>query len=158
MQAFGGDVTCRSIVGEFTEFVLHFPEVPQSTWVAYEQSIFDHKRLYFKDKRILVVDDDETLRIMTQNILSKLGAYSDEAEHGQMALQQLTQASYDAIVMDLNMPVLDGYGAAEKIRAGAVPGYDQIPIVAYTTDNAYVAQVKTKKQASTILPIRHVDI
>lgn len=145
MQAFGGDVTCRSIVGEFTEFVLHFPEVPQSTWVAYEQSIFDHKRLYFKDKRILVVDDDETLRIMTQNILSKLGAYSDEAEHGQMALQQLTQASYDAIVMDLNMPVLDGYGAAEKIRAGAVPGYDQIPIVAYTTDNAYVAQVKTKK-------------
>lgn len=145
IQAFGGDVTCSSTVGEFTEFVLRFPEVEQSTRAAYEQGILDQMRFYFKDKRILVVDDDETLRIMTQSILSKLGAHSDEAEHGQMALWQLTQAPYDAIVMDLSMPVLDGYAAAEKIRAGAVPGYEQIPIVAYTTDNTYMAQVKTKK-------------
>ena len=145
MLAFCGDITCRSTVGQFTEFVLRFPEVQQSTWVAYEQSLLGQMRPYFKDKRILVVDDDETLRMMTQSTLSNLGAHSDEAEHGQLALWQLTQAMYDAVVMDLSMPVLDGYAAAEKIRAGAVPGYEKIPIIAYTTDNAYMAQVKAKK-------------
>ena len=145
MQAFDGDVTCRSTMGEFTEFILHFPEVAKSTWAAYEQGFLAQVRPYFRDKRILVVDDDDALRMMTQSILGNLGAHSDEAEQGQMALWQLTQAVYDVIVMDLNMPVLDGYAAAEKIRAGAVPGYEQIPIIAYTTDGAYVAQTKTKK-------------
>lgn len=145
MQAFGGDITCHSVPGEFTEFTLRFPEVSQSTWLAYENNAIKQARSHFKNKRILVVDDDESLRIMTQSTLNDLGAHIDQAEDGQVALQKLANNHYDLIVMDLNMPVLDGYAAAEKIRAGAVPGHEQIPIIAYTTESAYMAQVKTQK-------------
>lgn len=145
MQAFGGDISCHSVIGEFTEFTLRFPEVTQDTWATYQQSIIARVRPLFKGKRILVVDDDETLRMDTQTILSNLGIQTDEAENGQVALHKLAQTSYDLIIMDLNMPMLDGYAATEKIRAGEVPGYKTIPIIAYTTESAYMAQVKTQK-------------
>lgn len=145
MQTFGGDIICRSVLDEYTEFTLRFPEVTQSTWAAYEKSVIDKARPIFKDKNILIVDDDESLRLMTQAVLSYLGAFIEQAADGQVALQKLAQAPYDLIVMDLNMPVLDGYATAEKIRAGVVPGYEHIPIVAYTTESAYMTQVKTQK-------------
>ncbi len=145
MQAFGGDITCRSALNKYTEFTLHFPEVTQSAWISYEKNIIERARQCFQNKRILVVDDDEALRTITQSTLSDLGAQIDQAENGQIALQQLRQAHYDLILMDLNMPVLDGYGATEKIRAGAIPGYEKIPIIAYTTESAYIAKVKTQK-------------
>lgn len=145
MQAFGGDITCRSVLHEYTEFILRFPEVIHSAWVTYEKNVTERACQYFQNKRILVVDDDEALRIITQSTLSNLGAQIGQAENGEIALQQLGQAHYDLILMDLNMPVLDGYGAAEKIRAGAIPGYEKIPIIAYTTESAYMAKVKTHK-------------
>ena len=67
------------------------------------------------------------------------------AGNGTQAIAKLRQQHYDLIVMDLNMPPLDGYAAAEKIRHGAAPGQQDIPIVAYTSESAYMAHVKTQK-------------
>lgn len=145
MQAFGGDIRCQSMLGEYTEFVLDFPEVSAEIWQQYQSNIIERIRPLLFGKRILVVDDDEAMRFTTQTILNELDICVDQAENGQIALEKLAQTSYDLIVLDLNMPVLDGYATAEKVRSGTVIGHEQIPIVAYTTEVAYMAQVKTQK-------------
>lgn len=145
MQSFGGDIRCHSVVGEYTEFILDFPEVSAQTWQHYQNSVIARIRPLLVGKRVLVVDDDETIRSATQVILGDFGIQVDQAENGRTALSQLARFHYDLIILDLNMPVLDGYATAEKIRAGTISGYAQIPIVAYTTEVAYMAQVKTQK-------------
>lgn len=145
MLAFGGDIYCQSMVGQYTEFTLHFPEIPQATWDAYQQSIMQQAQPVFNNKHILVVDDDEILRLITQDTLLKLGARVEQAENGQIALDKIAHAHYDLIIMDLNMPVLDGYATTERIRTMQGNSNQHIPIVAYTTESAYMAHIKTEK-------------
>lgn len=145
MQAFGGDIRCRSVVGEYTEFILSFPEVSAQTWQDYQNTMITRIRPLLVGKRVLVVDDDETIRSATQASLGEFEVQVDQAQNGRMALAQLACSHYDLVILDLNMPVLDGYATAEKIRAGAIAGYAQIPIIAYTTEVAYMAQIKTQK-------------
>lgn len=145
MRAFGGDIACISTLGEYTEFTLSFPDVSPLELKAYQQSIVQRAEVVLKDKRILVVDDNAIQRKIMQHILNTLGCCIDEAENGQLALEQLKRAQYDLIVMDLNMPVLDGYAAAASIRAGVAPEQKNIPIVAYSSESAHMAQVKTQK-------------
>jgi two-component system CAI-1 autoinducer sensor kinase/phosphatase CqsS len=148
MRAFGGDIVCVSNLGEsteYTEFTLSFPDVSPLELKAYQQSIVQRAEATLKDKRILVVDDNAIQRKIMQHILNTLGCNIDEAENGQLALEQLKRAQYDLIVMDLNMPVLDGYAAAARIRAGVVPDQKNIPIVAYSSESAHMAQVKIQK-------------
>jgi CheY-like chemotaxis protein len=145
MRAFGGDIRCASTLGEYTEFTLHFPEVSQAELKLYQQSVAQSAEASLKDKHILVVDDNAIQRQITQRILNALGCHIDEAANGQLALEQLNRAQYDLIVMDLNMPLLDGYAAAASIRAGVVLGQKDIPIVAYSSESAHMAQVKARK-------------
>jgi two-component system CAI-1 autoinducer sensor kinase/phosphatase CqsS len=145
MHAFGGDISCRSQVGEYTEFILHFPEVTQETWDAYQAAIIHKAYTVFAGQRILIVDNDEIVRLLTHEILSKLGAHIEQAENGQIALQKCADTTYDLIILDINMPVLDGYTTAEHIRAAKGNPNQHVPIVAYTTESAHMAQIKTQK-------------
>lgn len=145
MHAFGGDIACVSSFGEYTEFTLSFPDIPQAELDAYQQNVLQRAQAILKGKRILVVDDNAIQRKIALHILDQLGCRSDDAENGQLALEKLGQAQYDLIVMDLNMPVLDGYATAASIRAGVVPTQKNIPIVAYSTESVYMVQVKTRK-------------
>lgn len=145
MLALGGDIACESIVGEYTQFTLSFPEVSQAEIDLQRKNIMQWAHSLFKGKRILVVDDDRSLRATTIHMLSNLDAHIDEAEDGRFALEKFKYADYDLIVLDLNMPRLDGYGFAEKIRGGVVASCQSIPIVAYSSEPASVAQAKTKK-------------
>lgn len=145
MQAFGGSIACDSVLGQYTEFTLQFPPLAPEAIDAYEQQVLHSAQAALHGKRILVVDDQDTMRKSTRAMLQGLDAQLDEAENGQLAIEKLRHAPYDLIVMDLNMPPLDGYAAAEAIRQGAVPSQKNIPILAYTAESAYVAHVKTQK-------------
>jgi two-component system CAI-1 autoinducer sensor kinase/phosphatase CqsS len=145
MQLFGGDILCDSVLGEYTEFCLRFLPITQAEFAQHEREVLNHAAPLFVGKRILVVDDQAVLRKSTMFMLNGLGAEHDEAEDGAQAIDKLRQRSYDLIVMDLNMPVLDGYAAAEQIRQGAVPAQKDVAIVAYTSEPAYMAHVKTEK-------------
>lgn len=145
MRAFGGEISCDSALGEYTAFRLQFPPVSQTEIEGYEANFLEQASSVFQGKHILLVDDHATLRKSTRHMLQPLGCNIEEAEDGQQALAKLKQRAYDLIIMDLNMPVLDGYATAEKIRAGAVPGAQFVPIVAYSSESAYMAQVKTQK-------------
>ena len=97
-----------------------------------------------RGKHILVVDDIEVNRIILVKILSSLGAVCDTAGDGQEAVEKF-QASqpgdYDLILMDVQMPVMDGYSATRAIRAGEPPEAKTVPIIAMTA-NAFVDDVR----------------
>ena len=145
MLAFDGQISCDSVLGQYTEFILQFAPLSAEELNAYKQTVLEQARAVLTGKRLLVVDDDDRLRSSTKQLLSVLNIDVDEAGNGQLALQALQKTHYDLILMDINMPVLDGYTATEQIRAGVVPACQSIPILAYTSELPYMAEVKTQK-------------
>ncbi|MES2975264.1 MAG: response regulator [Pseudomonadota bacterium] len=145
MRAFGGQIGCESVLGEFTQFTMRFPPISQADGEAHRLAVLGAAQAAFRGKRLLVVDDDPTLRLTTRHKLQPLGAAIDEAPDGQRAMELLARQRYDLVVLDLNMPVLDGYAVAERIRQGLVPANRDVCIVAYTSELAHVASVKTYK-------------
>ena len=77
---------------------------------------------------ILVVDDGDTNRKLIQLVLRRAGAELTAAENGQQALDLAQQQSFDLILMDMQMPVLDGYTASRRLRELGVG----VPIIALT--------------------------
>jgi CheY-like chemotaxis protein len=87
--------------------------------------------------RVLVVEDNPVNRLIAVEMLRSLGLDAFEAEDGEQALAMLEKYHVDLVLMDLNMPVLDGFGAAQRIReAEAQRNLPRLPIVALTA-NAY---------------------
>jgi signal transduction histidine kinase len=86
-------------------------------------------------KRILVVDDAEINREILLALLADTGATLDPAESGAQAVELFAQRDYDLVLMDLHMPVMDGFTAAEHIRACAAPRAGTAPIVLVSADD-----------------------
>ncbi len=84
-----------------------------------------------KAKRILIVEDNTVNQMVAQNLLKNFGYHADVAANGQEALQALEIIPYDLILMDCQMPEMDGYEATRQIRAGNGQSA-QIPIIALT--------------------------
>lgn len=145
MKSFGGDIHCESKIGAYTEFVLRFPIIDEAEFKAHETALMESAKPILDQKRILVVDDEAFLRQASCDVLRRLGADIDEAENGKAALEKLHAEHFDLVLMDLNMPVLDGYSATERIRSSGDVRYQDIPIIACTTESAYMATVKTQK-------------
>ena len=145
MRAFGGDIACESVQGKYTQFTMRLPPVNAQEALAHSSAALQEARDIFRGKRLLVVDDDAALRTTTRHKLRMLEAQIDEAANGRRALEMLARQKYDLVVLDLNMPVLDGYALAERIRDGEVPVNRDICIVAYTSEPAHLASVKTQK-------------
>jgi signal transduction histidine kinase len=83
--------------------------------------------------RILIVDDNRTNRIVGMKTLQALGAEADTADGGQSAIDVMTAVPYDLVLMDINMPGMDGMEATRRVRqlGGALA---QTPIIALTAD------------------------
>lgn len=69
-------------------------------------------------KKVLIVDDSLTVRLYHRQILEKSGYSCDEAENGMEALEKAQLNSYDIYLVDINMPVLDGYSFVKRLREG----------------------------------------
>ncbi len=80
--------------------------------------------------RILVVEDDEMNRKMVSDFLSSNGYIVDLAKNGKKALTMINDTMYSAVLMDCQMPIMDGYTATREIRK--LPGHEHLPIIALT--------------------------
>ncbi len=83
--------------------------------------------------RLLLAEDNRTNQFVGRRLLEKLGHSVDVANDGAEALAMLACERYDAVLMDCQMPGIDGYMATRQIRDGQVPGLDRrVPIIALT--------------------------
>ncbi|MBM4116262.1 response regulator [bacterium] len=83
--------------------------------------------------RILLAEDNPVNQKVALSMLARLGLRADLAENGQVALQRLAEQDYDLVLMDMQMPLLDGLGATQRIRA-ELPASRQPRIVAVTAN------------------------
>ena len=81
---------------------------------------------------ILLVEDNEINQQVASEILEQAGFYVDIANHGQEALDMLAERDYDCLLMDVQMPVMDGFTATTKIREQAK--YAELPVLAMTAN------------------------
>ncbi|MDE7262310.1 MAG: response regulator [Oscillospiraceae bacterium] len=97
-----------------------------------------------RGRHILVVDDIEVNRIILVKILKSMGAVCETAVNGREAVEKFEAASpgeYDLILMDVQMPLMNGYEATRAIRSSGHPQAKEIPIIAMTA-NAFVDDVR----------------
>ena len=85
------------------------------------------------------------MRRSTLGKLSAMGCRMDEAGDGRQALEALREVAYDLVLMDINMPVLDGLAATEQIRQGAVPGRQRTAILGLSSMPASVVARRSKQ-------------
>ena len=101
------------------------------------QELLPKKSTNFKGRHILLVEDNELNREIAQEILCEYGFRVDTAENGAVAVEKVSTAapgSYDLVLMDVQMPVMDGYTATRQIRALGDPALAKIPILAMTAN------------------------
>ncbi len=84
--------------------------------------------------RILLVEDNPINQKVAASLLARQGHRVDLAENGQQALERLAQADYDVVLMDVQMPVMDGFEATRQLRASTSVRNPQLPIIAITAN------------------------
>jgi two-component system, CAI-1 autoinducer sensor kinase/phosphatase CqsS len=145
LKAFGGDISCESEEGKFTEFIMSFPVVSQAELDEYTARVVAMGVADLRGKRLLIVDDDPLYRISLKKYLAPLDAETDEAANGREALALLGGIRYDLVIMDLNMPAMNGYETVEMMRHGEAGKEAALtPVVAHSSEPAAVARSMTE--------------
>ena len=149
-EMMGGSVSIKSEIGKGSEFTVLLTlkaQAPGDAGAGDGEEIISSYRI-FEDAaapsekregtrhRILLVEDNHINQDIAARFLQYLGYDYEVAENGKEALERITGAEpgyFAAVLMDIRMPVMNGYEAAEKIRA--LPGaYSRIPVIAMTAD------------------------
>ncbi len=142
VTALGGEVTVTSQPGEGSvfSFSIGMGDIEGVRRIEYNDYLEDSRKqrrsgktgnnLRLPECSVLVVDDGQANRRLIKLVLERAGVKVDEAENGQIAVDKATAAHYDIILMDMQMPVLDGYQATGRLRE---LGYEK-PILALTAN------------------------
>ncbi len=102
-----------------------------------EQKEEPQKEVDFSGKRVLLVEDNEFNREIARFILEDAGIVVEEAEDGSVAVEKIKKAepgAFDFVLMDIQMPIMDGYTATKEIRSMENPEIANIPIIAMTAN------------------------
>ena len=157
-ELMGGSVTVHSEYGKGAEFSVDLPfgvtensqMLDWKTDKTADQSGIENKTYDFSGKHILLAEDNELNREIAVELLGAgTGAIIDEAEDGEMAVDIFAASEvnyYDLILMDIQMPHMDGFEATRRIRAMERPDAAKVPIFAMTA-NAFAEDEEKSRQA-----------
>ncbi|MEO0528942.1 MAG: ATP-binding protein [Planctomycetota bacterium] len=140
-EAMGGELSVTSTVGEGSRFTLRLPTGPIDSTQTRPDPVCDglesrqvqdqgktRETFALNGARLLVVDDGETNRRLISLVLRRAGAEVELAVNGREGVDAATTCEFDAILIDMQMPIMDGYAAAQRLRE---LGYDG-PLIALT--------------------------
>lgn len=139
-EALGGDIVVRSEVGQGSTFTVVIdtgplkgvnllqPEEILKIQDEDEIKLDEQLQWQFPDSRVLVVDDGDENRALVKLVLEEVGLTIDVAEDGKQGSDMAFENDYDVILMDVSMPVMDGYAAASLMRERGL----KMPVVALT--------------------------
>jgi PAS domain S-box-containing protein len=144
VELMGGSITCDSTEGVGSSFTFTLPfsapessdspaAAPASPPLTENNNAINHTE---KTPRILVVEDDMINQTLLQIGLGRENFDVDTADNGRDALEKLAQQQYDLILMDVQMPVMDGITATKAIRYQEQEDGGHIPILALTAHNS----------------------
>ena len=141
VELMGGTISVKSKVGEGSEFTvdLELESLEDQHAEESESGMFD-----FSGCRVLVVEDNDINAEIACMVLSQYGIAVERAENGQTGLEQVQKHAggyYNAVLMDIQMPVMNGYEATRAIRALEGEYCQALPIIAMSA-NAYDEDVK----------------
>jgi PAS domain S-box-containing protein len=128
----GGHIKVYSKLGEGTEFVftLSYDKNANNPVVENQQTSFDPTKL--EGIKVLVGEDVELNQFLIKNVLESWGCDVDMVDDGRKIINKLEKTDYDIILMDIQMPEMDGLAAAKHIRSMQDQNKANIPIVAFT--------------------------
>lgn len=141
-----GRIEAHSEIGKGTIFKVYLPyTLPTKHNInkpTEEKSLLPYH--YLVGKKIMVVEDNKINSLVVRKMLEKLGVVVTTADNGLEALDQIKDTYFDLILMDIQMPKMDGYRATSEIRKSPDPKIASVPIIALTA-SAYLTE-KEKAQ------------
>ena len=155
VKLMGGEIVVESMVGKGSDFMvfLHLPVSEEVEKVSEEKASADEAAAEFDDafdgKSILVAEDNELNAVIAVEVLKNMGAKVELATNGQEAVDHFEQnpaGYYDFILMDVQMPVMDGRAAARKIRGLDRADAADIPIFALSAD-AFIEDERLSRES-----------
>ncbi len=114
----------------------------ERTTVSEKSNLKDPAESFKRQRRVLIVDDDPLIQLAMKSMATKLGCMVEKAENGKAAVELVrdrnkkAETRFDLVLMDVNMPVMNGYEASEKIRDG--PGIIPVPIICVSAQDCEV--------------------
>jgi len=134
MAGLGGEIGVRSKLGEGSTFWIRLPYTVSSIQSLVPAAVLsiDERRVPV-DLRVLIAEDNAVNRLVMEKQLGQLGLTPHFAENGLAAVEALSREPFDLVLMDCQMPIMDGYTATEKIRKLSTSARD-IHIIALTAN------------------------
>jgi len=144
IKLFGSTIQLESRLGEGSEFSfsIEFPVCGEEVHIENDSTT---ETADLKGLKLLIVEDNRINVLLLEKLLSKWQIETAVAGNGQEALDKLLTATFDGILMDIHMPVMDGYTAATAIRALTDPLKANIPIIAITASVSNQLYAKIRK-------------
>lgn len=158
VELFGGRITVESKIREGSKFTVWFPYL-KADEILLSEPQKSNSNTKLKNLNILVVEDNKINQMVTQKLLEKNGHNFQMAENGLEALLLLEDNNYDVILMDINMPVMNGIEASIKIRNLGI----KTPIIALTASDKenILKEILEKKNGLTdvlVKPFEYADL
>ncbi len=150
LEMMGGEMRIASTPGQGSQFTILLYLAAGDSTVLQETLSEEPREKFpdFKDRRILLAEDNEINSEISIAVLENTGACVDHVWNGEEAIEKFRSSPpglYELILMDIQMPVLDGFGAARGIRALDRPDAGTVPILALTA-NAFQSDMQKALQ------------